>query len=374
MDVLLGFGGNAGQYPLLMSAGEFLSRRDFLKLSGATLLGLLFSDIALHPVFAAAPSQQGRVVYPHLLIRDAPSFQGNKVGDYPRDTLLTILDQVEGGVDSDYNRLWYQIGAQRYVYSGGVQPVKTVINEVVTDLPDTGVVGELTVPYADSSWDVNSHPVPGPRLYYATAHWIKGLVVDRRDGSLWYQAYDQLYQAYYYLRPQGVHILSQEELSPLSPEVPADEKHITILLDRQVLLAYEGDRMVYYARAATGQPGFETPTGFFRTFHKRPTAHMVGGADEFSMFDLPAIPWDSYVTDSGVAIHGTYWHNDFGHPHSHGCINLSPQDAKWIYRWTQPGVPPGVRLVYEPGSGTLVQILKTAPVHPAGQRDSALTG
>lgn len=355
-----------------MSAGEFLSRRDFLKLSGATLLGLLFSDIARDPVSAEMSGLQGRVAYAHLLVRDAPSFQGKKVDAYARDALLNILDQVVGGVESDYNRLWYQIGERRYVYSGGVQPVRTVTNKVVTNLPDSGVVGEVTVPYADSSWDVNSHPVPGPRLYYATTHWIKGVVVDQRDGRLWYQAYDQLFQAYYYIRPEWVHIFSQEELAPLSPEVLGDEKHITILLDRQVLLAYEGDRMVYYARAATGQHGFETPTGFFRTFHKRPTAHMVGGADEFSMFDLPAIPWDSYLTDSGVAIHGTYWHNDFGHPHSHGCINLSPQDAKWIYRWTEPVVPPGVRLVYEPGSGTSVQIVQTAPMPRVGPRAAAL--
>jgi hypothetical protein len=89
------------------------------------------------------------------------------------------------------------------------------------------------------------------------------------------------------------------------------------------------------------------------------------------MFDLPAIPWDSYLTDSGVAIHGTYWHNDFGHTHSHGCINLSPADAKWIYRWTDPLVPPGERLVYEPGQGTLVQILPTAPMPTGGSRASA---
>ena len=372
MDVQLGFGWDPGQYPLLMSAGEIFSRRDFLKLSGATLLGLLFSDVAFETASAEASGLQGRVVYAHLLVRDAPSFQGRKVDAYPRDALLTIHGQVVGGIDSDYNRLWYQIGNQRYVYSGGVQPVMTVTNPVDTHLPDSGAVGELTVPYAESAWDVNSQPVPGPLLYYATAHWIKGLVVDRRDGSLWYQAYDQLYQAYYYLRPESVHILSQEELAPLSPDVPGDEKHITILLDQQMLLAYEGDRLVYSARTATGQRGFETPTGFFRTFHKRPTAHMVGGADEFSMFDLPAIPWDSYLTDSGVAMHGTYWHNDFGHTHSHGCINLSPQDAKWIYRWTDPVVPPGVRLVYEPGNGTSVQIVQTAPIPREGRRASAI--
>jgi hypothetical protein len=354
-----------------MSLSELISRRDFLKLSGATLLGLLLPDTALDPVGAAATSQQGRVVYLHLLVREGPSFQAKSIGSFLRDTLVNILDQVVGGVESDYNRIWYRIGVGRYVYSGGVQPVRTEFNPVVTDLPDSGVVGELTVPYTDSAWGINSQTFPGPRLYYATAHWIKGLVVDRKDGSRWYQAYDQLYQADYFLRAEAVHILSTEELAPISPEVPVDEKRIVILLDRQELLAYEADRLVYAARAATGQHGFETPAGLFHTFHKRPTAHMVGGADEFSMFDLPAIPWDSYLTDSGVAIHGTYWHNDFGHPHSHGCINLSPADAKWVYRWTEPQVPPGERLVYEPGIGTLVQILPMAQMLVGGRQPSA---
>ncbi len=104
---------------------------------------------------------------------------------------------------------------------------------------------------------------------------------------------------------------------------------------------------------------FESPTGWFHTFHKRPTFHMTGGADEFSVFDLPGVPWDSYLTDTGVAIHGTYWHNDFGHPHSHGCINMSIQDAKWIYRWTLPAVPPGERLILQPGVGTRVLVAQS---------------
>ena len=56
-------------------------------------------------------------------------------------------------------------------------------------------------------------------------------------------------------------------------------------------------------------------------------------------YDLPGVPWVSYITGSGISFHGTYWHNDFGKPRSHGCINLSPEAARWIYRWTLPAVP-----------------------------------
>ncbi|HEY3476037.1 MAG TPA: L,D-transpeptidase [Anaerolineales bacterium] len=53
-----------------------------------------------------------------------------------------------------------------------------------------------------------------------------------------------------------------------------------------------------------------------------------------------------YITESGISFHGTYWHNDYGIPHSHGCINMATQAAKWLYRWTTPAVPPEKLLVY----------------------------
>ena len=340
-------------------SNSILSRRDFLKLSGAALLGVLLSELRINKIQAAPAPMQGRVVATSLIIRDAPVFSGRRVNSLPRDSVLDNLEQVFGGAESDYNRIWYRIGNNAFVYSGWVQPVDTVDDNIVTEIPATGVLGEITIPKADSVWAINRSPTPGPRLYYGTTHWITALVVDKRDDSQWYKSYDNLWDSFYYIPPQWVHIFLPEEIAPLSPQVPENEKHIEIHLDSQLLLAYEWNVLVYAARVATGQKNFESPIGRFRTFHKRPTYHMTGGADEFSVFDLPGVPWDSYITDSGVAIHGTYWHNDFGHPHSHGCINMAPQDAKWIYRWTLPSVPPGERLMLEPGVGTRVLIAQS---------------
>jgi lipoprotein-anchoring transpeptidase ErfK/SrfK len=74
-------------------------------------------------------------------------------------------------------------------------------------------------------------------------------------------------------------------------------------------------------------------------------------------YDLPGVPWVLYLTQSGISFHGTYWHNDYGAPHSHGCINLSPQAAKWLYRWTSPIVQPEKEYVYG-YTGTHVEIVK----------------
>jgi len=109
----------------------------------------------------------------------------------------------------------------------------------------------------------------------------------------------------------------------------------------------------------TGQKNYESPTSWFQPFGKRPTYHMTSRVDDVSVFDLPGISWDSYITDTGVAIHGTYWHKYYGHPHSHGCINMTSQDAKWITCWTLPTFPSTKRLMHEPGIGNRVMIAQS---------------
>ena len=82
---------------------------------------------------------------------------------------------------------------------------------------------------------------------------------------------------------------------------------------------------------------------------------MANGDIASNGFDFPGVPWVLYITESGISFHGTYWHNDYGTPHSHGCINMTPQAAKWLYRWTMPTVPPEKLLVYG-HKGTKVEI------------------
>ena len=72
-------------------------------------------------------------------------------------------------------------------------------------------------------------------------------------------------------------------------------------------------------------------------------------------YDLPGVPWTSYIDNNGISFHGTYWHNDYGKPHSHGCVNLPPQEP-WLFRWTTRMVPTGKRFIYKPGTGTRVHI------------------
>ena len=341
-----------------MKLNGTISRRDFLKISGAGMLSLLMAELGLDPRPAlAAEALEGRVAFTKISVYDSPSFQGNGYNTLYKDSIIPISGQVYGGSPDDHNRLWYRIGQSGYVNSGGIQLVENVLNPVISDIPASGMLGELSVPFTEAWWGIHrSNPAIAYRVYYQSTHWVLDVFHDPRDGTPWYRIYDHLYDANYYIRPSYIRLVPPGNLSALSPGIPPDEKHIEVLLDQQVMIAYEFDEPVYMARTATGKQGAETPTGRFTTFHKRPTAHMAGGDGLSSFYDLAGVPYASYITDTAVAFHGTFWHNDFGKPRSFGCINLTPRDARWVYRWTLPTVAPDKYFAYEPGTGTAVLV------------------
>ncbi len=138
------------------------------------------------------------------------------------------------------------------------------------------------------------------------------------------------------------------EFAPISPGVPADQKRIVVSLRAQTVTCYEGDEVVFATRCATGTSftdstgqthDFYTPRGHYHVGYKRPSRHMRGGAEAIDGYDLPGVPWCTFFTGTGIAIHGTYWHNDYGHPRSHGCVNVTPDAANWVYRWVNPTTP-----------------------------------
>lgn len=117
------------------------------------------------------------------------------------------------------------------------------------------------------------------------------------------------------------------------------QRHIDVDLSQQWLYAYEGDLQVYDAPVATGRDGFNTPAGDYAVYDKYRMQTMTGSSGG-ETWNVPSIPWISYVV-GGVAIHGTYWHNQFGTGFrlSHGCINVGMDDAEWIYQWNSIGTP-----------------------------------
>jgi lipoprotein-anchoring transpeptidase ErfK/SrfK len=330
-----------------MSKAVF-SRRDFLKLSGYGLMGVFLPDFAISQADEFT-NLQGRIIDRTVWAHDEPNSKAKRVKLYWHDLVVPITNTTIGDDESAYNRVWYQLEDTGYAYSGGIQPVRTILNQPQQEIPTRGILGEVSVPYTDAylEADLNSDLIY--RLYYETVHWVMS-AVEGADGSTWYRLLDDKFEQYYYAPARHIRILSKEELAPLSADVPGENKRVEVRLDEQLLLAYENSKIVFATRISTGgkrlSGRYTTPVGDFITYHKRPTRHMAAGDIASNGFDLPGVPWVLYITEGGISFHGTYWHNDYGRPHSHGCLNMTPQAAKWLYRWTLPSVPPEKLLVY----------------------------
>lgn len=128
------------------------------------------------------------------------------------------------------------------------------------------------------------------------------------------------------------------------------EKWVEVDLSDKKLYAWQGNQKVYEFLISTGRPGYETPPGEYRVWRKVRSQRYKGGIPGTSgYYNLPNVPYSLFFGGNGLdnwkgyAIHGAYWHNDFGIKNrSSGCVNLSPVDAGKLYLWAGPVIPEGV--------------------------------
>lgn len=336
-----------------------ITRREFLKLVSAGSLALALRDLRLDSALASTTIKQGRITWSGIPLYDAPAFQANQIHHFGADKVIEIAGVEENGEPGNpYNSAWYRVD-NGYTYSGWIQPVETNYQKPVFSLPEKGQVGEITVPYCDTKKDPYTYAERGYRIYYGSTHWVKKVIVQRDEKSIWYQIYDFHLKRSYYVASHDMRLISDEELSTLSPGVPDDQKRIVVDLSTQLVTAFEGEKLVFSQRCASGVRGTETPKGEFRTYHKGPSVHMTNEGDAVeneSVYSLPGVPWCSFFTGAGNAFHGAYWHNDYGRPRSHGCVNLPSEAAKFLYRWSKPNVPADEDYIHVPGEGTVVQV------------------
>ena len=141
----------------------------------------------------------------------------------------------------------------------------------------------------------------------------------------------------------------------------AGRSWVDVSITSQTLVAYDGTKPVYVTLVSTGAAGLEDPhkttatkRGTFQIHAKHVTATMDGNEPGHE-FDLRDVPWVQYFTE-GYALHAAYWHDDFGHPRSHGCVNLSPLDARWLFHFTAPAVPQSWHGVVADKDATIVNV------------------
>ncbi len=151
--------------------------------------------------------------------------------------------------------------------------------------------------------------------------------------------------------------LSLAEQQRVLSATDAENKWIEIDLSDQRIYAHEGNRIVYEFLTSTGKWA-PTPTGTFRIWIKLRYAKMSGGSRALgTYYYLPNVPYIMYF-NKGYGIHGAYWHNNFGTPMSHGCVNVAIPDAEKLFYWSGPTISPEENIAYpsKENPGTMVVI------------------
>jgi hypothetical protein len=139
-----------------------------------------------------------------------------------------------------------------------------------------------------------------------------------------------------------------------------DDRWVDVDTETQILTAYEGSRPVWSTLVSTGRGPNSTPRGTFRIWAKLATGEMSDEGEDIDdePYLMQGVPWVMYFNE-GVALHGAYWHDRFGARRSHGCVNLAPRDAAWLFGWARPHLPAGWTGVLparsEPGSIVVVR-------------------
>jgi lipoprotein-anchoring transpeptidase ErfK/SrfK len=366
---------------------DSMSRRNFLK-----LFGIGITSLGINPKFYFNTGVEfpkydrlGRVcIIGKVEIKTAP-FEGSQtVGVLYEDAVVPWLrDVVAKELNFNYfSQKWVET-LDGYLYATNIQPVRNIPNKPIDVLLPTsageGMWAEVTVPYADvtlvtgpssNSW-VHARIDQGLplRVYFGQVYYIDQIKKED-DGSIYYRVNPNYYGGVdmFWVPAEAMHPISPGEMTAINPEV--ESKKIVVDVSRQTLSCFEGETEVYFCRVSTGAKydmygnpveKWSTPLGSYLISRKFVSLQMSGGTTG-APYDLPGIGWVSVFATGGVAIHATVWHNDFGTPKSHGCVNTLPEDAKWIFRWSLP------QTSYDPGmvdisltreTSTTVQVIES---------------
>lgn len=344
-----------------------LNRREFLKLTalGAGALAILPGTRTQRPgrqeaVFPEA-ERIVRIVVGKTEVYARPDITSAPVTSLYENQVLPWNREVVGYNPYRFVQRFVET-PDGYIWSPHVQMTRYLPDpNPLTRMPDyAGGIGmwvEVAVPYVDLV--LANPPVRSPafqsgvlqRLYFQQVIWVDQIELDE-DDKVWYRLNERSgsFGDIFWAPGEAFKVLTPEDISPISPDVPTDQKRILINIaeDVQTLTAYENDVEVYFCRISAGRRADEkgrllekssTPVGVFGSSWKLHSIHMSGGASGIG-WDLIGVAWPTFFATPGVAIHSTFWHNNFGGEYmSRGCVNVLAEDAKWIWRWTTPYVP-----------------------------------
>jgi len=337
-----------------------ITRRDFLKiLVGGFSVSVLDTYGYLLRINEFPQSERLGRAFNKTEIKIKPDVNSQTVGVIYDDAVIPWLREVVGYHPYRYKQNFVET-SQGYIWASDLQPVKNNPNTPQKTLMDTslgaGMWVEVTVPWVDVVLE-NKPISPGfknrteagipIRLYFSQILWVDQIKTDSQ-GQVWYRLVERWgYGDIMWAVAEAFRPLSTDEVAPIHPDVPDKLVVINVEEKYQYLSCYEGNSEVFFCRISAGKKfkadgtplgRSSTPTGKMLIWRKLVSTHMSGGTTGAG-YDLPGIGWTILFTGDGVAIHSTFWHNNFGGElMSHGCVNAKPDDAKWIFRWTYPSV------------------------------------
>ena len=311
-----------------------------VKFSAALLIGLFMMLAAASQVATAQPSaapapQTGTTPRPSSSLTYAWVVTNNvQVYAAPGDAtpvrnlgagfLYVSLPDARPIVVGD--QTWYQINKGEYINAADIRIIRPSAFQGITFTATPDKPFGWMVYSVKPSAKAGDAPVPDAKIINRYAP-ITVFEETTSGDLIWYrigenQWVDQKKVALIFpaARPEGVG--------------PTD-RWIDIHKFEQTLAAYEGDTLVYATLVSSGLPQWDTDSGLFRVYMKVKSAKMSGREGKPDYYFLEDVPYAMYF-NKDMALHGAYWHDKFGFKHSHGCVNLPPADALWLWNWTTP--------------------------------------
>ena len=333
-----------------------VSRRQVLKLitasSAAAALSPVLHARAHYPQVPLPPDPgeisgtdiwqwMGRAIHT-VVFYEEPDVSSARLAVRYRDQSVPLTGEVRAPF-SDHNDLWYETPLG-YVHSAWVYPIRVFAPQpFISDVGEWGFWGEVSQVYTEAYTAPSVNAGRKYRFYGGTVFHVIEAFGDEQ-GTGWYKVYDEFpptSPTFQWVLARDTRRVPRSEMSPINPF--AGSKRVEVDLGQQRLTCYEGDRVAFSTLVASGLGGQTgTPPGNMAVLLKQPSRHMSnypypdGPEPLGDLFDLPGIPWNIFFDLSGTAIHGAYWHNDFGIPRSHGCLNVTPAASRWVYRWVHP--------------------------------------
>ena len=343
-----------------------VSRRDFLKNSAFSAIGwqVFWVNPSINkspfPLTNSGSAILGRVLYDGTAIFSQPDKESGLLITHDFNDVLPLFQPLYKSKVGSKNDLWFAVEGGGYIHSKNIQVVKSVLSKPQTTISNTGQLAEITVPFSEA-WPKDKESACRNQLFfYGSTHWVYGTGRDR-EGKLYYLVIEDRWRDAYYVDATHLKIIDDQALAPNAPEIEPDKKSIVVDTKNQLLIAYEDGNPVMISPISSGFKSgilnLKTPIGDHKVMYKRPSRHMVH-TDKIGVNDseLYGVPWVTYFTDTGIAFHGTYWHNDYSQPRSHGCVNMPIHAARWIYLWSDPVVPPREK-TYVSKFGTRVKVI-----------------